>query len=290
MGRMYVSKLQALPSVTVKIIADQRRIDAYGKTGLFLNGTPCSFDFVTPDTVGDSADLVMVAVKYTHLEQGIRDLRNFVGKNTTVISLLNGISSEELIGQAVGMEHMLYAYGVGMDAVREGTSVHYTNMGKIVFGEKNNGMSTRVSAVKDLFDRAGIPYEVPENIIRSLWRKFMLNVGGNQISAILNAPYGVFQQNPEARELMIMAGREVVMLSRTCGIDLNDEVLNDFVTIINSLDPEGKTSMLQDMEAGRKTEVDLFAGTVSELGKKYGIQTPVNEMIYRLIHVLEQFN
>lgn len=116
----------------------------------------------------------------------------------------------------------------------------------------------------------------------------MMNVGVNQISALLRAPYGVFQKIGEARELMEMASREVIRLSERIGINLNEEDLQRYIKVLDTLRPEGKTSMLQDVEAGRKTEVEIFAGTVSELGREYGVATPVNDFLLRAIHTIEQ--
>jgi 2-dehydropantoate 2-reductase len=289
MGAMYASRLQEMQEGTVKIIADRERIRRYKDAMVTVNGKPYSFDYISPDDETPVADLIIMAVKSLHLEQGIRDISRFVGKETIVISLLNGISSEELIGNEIGMEHVLYAFGLGMDVMRKGTTVNYTNMGRIVFGEKENRTpSLCVQAVKDLFERARIPYRIPENMLHAMWFKFMLNVGVNQASAILKAPYGVFKKNEEARSLMVSAAREVVTLSQKCGINLNEENIREFLAVIDGLDPNGKTSMLQDIEAGRQTEVDLFACTVVGLGKKYGVETPVNEVFYRIIRAMEQ--
>lgn len=116
----------------------------------------------------------------------------------------------------------------------------------------------------------------------------MMNVGINQTSAVLKAPYGVFQSIPEARELMVSACLEVVPIANREGISLSPADVDEYLRIIDTLSPQGKTSMLQDVEAGRKTEVEAFALTVMSLGKKHGIPTPVNEMLYRMIRVLER--
>jgi len=288
-GGMYASRLQEIQSATVKVIADRERIERYRNETVTVNGKPCFFDYIIPGDENPPADLIIIAVKSITLGQAIQDISGFVGKETIVMSLLNGISSEELIGQQVGMEHLLYAFGLGMDAMREGTAVNYTNMGRIVFGEKENRvLSERVLAVKDLFDQAQIPYRIPEDMLHAMWFKFMLNVGVNQASAILRAPYGVFRKNMEARDLMVAAAREVVQLSQKCGINLNDDHITEFLSIIDGLDPNGKTSMLQDIEAGRKTEVDIFAGTVMELGRKYKTTTPFNDVFYKIIRAMEQ--
>jgi len=289
LGSLYASLLYEMNPGTVKIIARKDRQAALKRSKITVNGKVYVFDFVKPDAEPPSAvDLIIIAVKFPHLQQAIQDIRGFVSKDTIVISLLNGISSEEVIGKQIGFEHMLYAYAVGMDAVRCGTETNYKKSGKIVFGEKNNTtLSEKVQAIKDLFERAAIPYDIPANMIKALWFKFMMNTGVNQASAVLRATYGMFQQNQEARKLMLMAAEEVLLLSKKEGIDLSRSDIDEFIRIVDGLNPFGKTSMLQDIEAGRKSEVDIFAGTVVELGKKHGVSTPINETLLKIILSME---
>ena len=288
LGGLYAAKLYDLDRSIVTIVADKKRVSAFKESGFNVNNKPYNFNFISPGDDQPPADLVIIAVKHAQLLEAIADIKGFIGKNTIIISLLNGILSERIIGEAIGFEHLLYAYGVGMDAVRQGNAINYSNPGKVVFGEQSNKMfSKRVEAVKKLFDRAKIPHEIPADMNKALWGKFMMNVGINQASAILKAPYGLFQQNENARKLMIMAAMEVLTLSESCGVNLTAENVDTFLRILDTLDPAGKTSMLQDVEAGRKTEVDIFAGTVIELGKKYGVATPVNEAIYYMIKATE---
>jgi len=288
-GAMYSGKLIDMDPNCLKVIASEERIRRYTENGVTINGRPYPFEYVRPEDGDHSADLIIIAVKQHHLEQSINDISRFVGGNTIILSLLNGITSEEIIGQRFGMDKVLYAFCVGNDTMREGTHIRYTNIGSIVFGEKTNKeLSEKVTRVKELFDRAGIPYVIPEDMLREQWWKFMLNVGINQVSAVLRAPYRVFQEVPEAMELLFMASREVIQLSRKLGINLGEDDLEKCVPIIKRLDPKGKTSMLQDVEAGRKTEVEIFDGTVVELGRNYGVDTPVNDMLYRMIRALEK--
>ncbi|WP_455381576.1 ketopantoate reductase family protein, partial [Salinispira pacifica] len=119
------------------------------------------------------------------------------------------------------------------------------------------------------------------------WWKFMINVGINQPSAILRATYGVFQKNEHARALMFSAMQEVVELSERAGIGLSERDLEDWQKTLGSLHPDGKTSMLQDVEAGRRTEVDLFAGAMISMGEQYGVPVPVNTALYRMLKTIE---
>jgi 2-dehydropantoate 2-reductase len=125
-------------------------------------------------------------------------------------------------------------------------------------------------------------------MIQTLWWKFMINVGINQASAALRSTYGLFQTSREAKDLMESAMREVAAIARGLGIDLTEEDILKWNRVLSGLSPGGKTSMLQDVEAGRKTEVEMFAGKVMELGRRHNIPTPVNEKLYRLIKGMEQ--
>lgn len=288
-GSTYASRIIDYAPDSLRVISDDNRIERYKKEGVKVNGKTYTFQYIRPGDSGPPADLILIAVKQHHLLQAILDIRQFVDKDTVILSLLNGISSEEIVGGEFGMEKMLYSFVVGTDAVRESTHTVYSNMGKIVFGDKTNlSCSENVTAVVNFFDKVHISYSIPENMLRELWWKFMLNVGINQTSAVLRASYGVFQNIREARELMISASKEVVDISRKAGINLTREDIDEMVRIVSTLSPEGKTSMFQDIEAGRKTEVEIFSGTVIQLGHQYGIATPVNEILFKMITTLEK--
>lgn len=286
-GLKYAARLHDVKPGCVRVIADAEREAALRADPPTVNGKRYGFNFVSPGDDSEPADLLFVAVKARQLPQALADMHSFVGPHTSVISLMNGITSEEILGQVLGFEHVLYA-NVYMDAVRQGHAVTYHHIGKIVFGERDNThRSGRVQAIADLFDLAGIPYEIPVDMLRAHWAKFMLNVGINQASAVLRAPYGWFQHNAHARALMVSAAQEVVALSQSAGIGLEQEDLDRMLAIIDTLAPHAKTSMLQDIEAGRETEVDIFGGAVIDLGRHYGVPTPVNQTLFDMIKAME---
>ena len=289
MGAAYGSMFHDMDPDSVSFIARGERAERLKEKGLLVNGRPYVFPVVSPGQNTPSPDLIMVAVKNHHLPQAVEDMRDLVGERTVILSVMNGIESEEQLGAALGMEKVLYAVAVGIDAVREGHAVTYSKRGKLYFGEaRNPALTERVKALQALFGRAGIISEVPEDMIRTLWWKFMINVGVNQASAVLRAPYGVFQSLPEAGDLMESAMKEVIVLAERRNIDLSEKDIQEWLAFLSSLAPTGKTSMLQDVEAGRKTEVEIFSGKVVSLGKDCGIPTPVNETLYRILKVTEQ--
>ncbi len=279
---------------TFRVVADPARIARYRREGIYRNGNPCSFDFVTPDNCASgSSDLVLIAVKDRGLEDAIQAVRNQVGPDTTILSLLNGISSETRIGAVFGEEKVLPCTAQGMDAVRTGNRLVFSRMGDLAFGaHSHSGTSKddsaeRVRAVAAFFDRAGVPYRVVADMRRHLWGKFMLNVGINQVLAVTGGGYGSVQCPGEPRELMLSAMREVVPLAACEGVSLGENDIARWMAVVATLSPEGKPSMSQDLEAGRPTELGLFAGTVLEMARRYGIDVPFNRMLFDRIRALE---
>ena len=233
-------------------------------------------------------DLLVLAVKAPQLAQVLKEIDALVGVNTTILSLLNGIDSQNEIAAVYGWDRTLYGYVVQIDAIRDGNSVRSLSDGRFVFGkEKRTTVSKRVDLTREIFERAGVNSDVPEDMIRQLWWKFMVNVGMNPPSAILRASYGVFQECAEARSLMTGAMEEVISLASAEGIALDSEDVVAWDSVLETLDPEGKTSMLQDIEAGRVTEIDIFCGAVSRLGQKHAIPTPLNDLMYKVIRAME---
>lgn len=288
MGAAYASILYTMDKNCVSFVAGGERFERLCREGVIVNGKHYPIAVFRPEDRSPPVDLVIVAVKHHHLETAIRDMENRVGTKTTILSVMNGIDSEERIGAVYGMDAVLYAIAVGIDAVRLGNRVSYANRGKILFGEaKNPFLTERVKRIQALFDRAGIAHETPSDMVRTLWWKFMINVGINQASAALRAPYSVFQTSQEARKFMDSAMREVMVLANKANVHLSETDLAQWYTILSGLNPLGKTSMLQDVEAGRKTEVEMFAGKVIELGRHYDVPTPVNERLYILIKEIE---
>lgn len=287
-GGTYASILYNWNNNGVKVIVDAGRKAKYEKEGMFINNQKYNFDYIEPEKAKNYAELILIAVKAHQLGEAIKSIKPFVGPDTIIMSLLNGISSEEILAQDFGKEKILHAFCVGVDALKENNNIRFGNPGKIVFGDKDGTNAEKLEAVKAFFEEAKLPYEIPKDIMREMWWKFMMNVGFNQTSAILRAPYGVYARIKEIRELLHDAAAEVIPLAYKEGIVLSESDIQNYFSIIDRFLPDGKTSMLQDVEAGRKTEVENFALTVMELGKKHKIATPVNAVLYKMIRVIEQ--
>ncbi|MBU8906441.1 ketopantoate reductase family protein [Desertibacillus haloalkaliphilus] len=278
-----------LPRENVRIIADKKRIEKYEEKGVYCNGERCNFYYMTPEEVSEPADLIIFAVKDSGLKSAIAAVKNQVGENTIILSTLNGITSEAIIGETYGMEKILYCVAQGMDAVKVDNKLTYDHFGMLCFGDREpGGKSKKVDAVSTFFDKLDLPYEVDTNMMKRLWGKFMLNVGVNQTVAVYEGNYGTIQKEGVARDTMIAAMREVISLSDREGVGLTEGDLDYWLMVLSKLSPEGKPSMAQDVEAKRYSEVELFSGTVLTLAKKYGMDTPVNKQLYDQIISIEK--
>jgi len=280
---------RALGRDAVSFIADQKRIKKYQEQGVSCNGRKCDFQLIDEKEKGKPADLFIFAVKATALSDAIAASQNQIGPDTIILSILNGISSEEIIGNAFGQRHMLYCVAQGMDAVKLGNQLTYSHIGRLCIGipQDEPEKLPMLQDVIDLFDKTKLPYTKEADIKHRLFSKWMLNVGVNQVVMVTEGTYGTIQQEGGPREMMKAAMREVIALAEKEQVRLTEDDLNSYVALMDTLSPDGMPSMRQDGIAKRPSEVELFAGTVIRKAEKYGLEVPVNKELYAMIKKLE---
>lgn len=286
-GTIYADKLEKFDAENFKVLVDEARIERYKTNPIKFNGRQLNFDYILPSQEGFKADLIILATKFAGLKDAIKNIKNFVKEDTVILSLLNGVTSEDIIADVYGKDKMLYSYFIGHSSVRCGNSVTHDDVNTIVFGAENN-LGENVVAVKNFFDKVGINYKIPDDIKRSMWLKFMLNVSANQPTAILRMTFGDMFENTHFMKFAENIMREVQSVAKAEGVLNTETMVDEALKHLKTMTPDGKTSMLQDVEAGRKTEVDMFAGTVIQLGKKHGISTPYNKILREMIGIIEE--
>lgn len=284
-GSIYADKIQKYNNAKLRVLVDKARLEKYTNSPVMLNGRELIFDYVLPENTDFKADLIIIATKFDGLSDAVKNIENFVNEDTVILSLLNGVTSEEIIARKYGWDKLLLSYFIGHSAVREGRNVTQDGIGKIVFGAKGD-KNANVERVKDFFDKAKINYEIPDDIQYSLWLKYMLNVSTNQPSAILNMTFGQMQNNPKFMELSKKLMLEVQAIAKAEGVNNTEAMLDDALKAFFKMSPDGKTSMLQDVLAHRKTEVDMFAGAMIEFGKKHNIPVPYNELMKEMVEII----
>lgn len=287
LGMLYANLIQSTPgSPAVCFAANSERVEKYKGMRFTVNGTEVFFR-VTDAGAGSPADLVILAVKYTALEAALESMAPFVGPDTTIISVMNGITSEQIIGERFGAEKVIGSVAQGMDAVKFDGALTYTMPGELRIGLLSGGSPGRLEALKEFFNRAGIAYTVEEDMNYRLWSKFMCNVGINQTCMAYETTYGGVLAPGKAHETFLGAMQEVVSLANLEGIPLSEADVMSYEALLNTLSPSGMPSMRQDGIAHRCSEVEMFSGTVRALAAKHKLAVPVNDWLYTTIKEME---
>lgn len=271
---------------SVTYVMDSARYEKNKNKIFYKNGKPYHLSISVSQTAVP-ADLVIVAVKYNGLESALDTMKNCVGEHTIIISVMNGITSEDILARRFGKKHLIYTVAQGMDAMKFNDELTFTKMGELRIGAEDIHQRKNLETVSSYFDEIQMPYTVDENIIHRMWGKFMLNVGVNQSCMVYETNYGGCLKPGEPNRTMIAAMREVIALANAEGVKLGEKDLNEYMTIIKTLSPDSMPSMRQDGVAGRYSEVEMFAGTVITLAQKHEILVPANQFLYDRVKEME---
>lgn len=272
----------------VEFVMDQERFIRNSQRKIWVNDVEKQFTLIKEEDAKE-ADLVIVAVKGTGIEKALDTMKNCIGKETTIISVLNGISSEEIIAKRYGANNIIYTVAQAMDAMIFDKGLEYTKLGELRIGITKDGSKEHLERLMEFFERIELPYVKEEDILYRMWGKFMLNVGINQTCMVYDVNYkqALTNATPPNRTL-IAAMREVIAIANAENINLSEVDLNNYIEIIGTLKPDGTPSMGQDRIHKRRSEVEMFSGTVIEIAKKHGIHVPENEFLYQSVHEIER--
>lgn len=268
-GAVYASKIP-----NVKVLVDNERLLKYKSVPTIINNQEYHFDYVTVDE-NFVADLIIIATKFYNLNEVLSCIENFVDGNTIIISLLNGISSESIIKEKFPEASIVNSYLICNSIIRSGRNVIHDNVNKIVF-EYN-------SSLVEFFENNNINYEISKNIKDSMWEKLMLNIIANQLSAVTKMSFGEMNSLPYIDSLLNKILEEVVNIATLEGINNPKMLAQNAIKKFRNMASYGKTSMLQDIENGRRIEIDAFAGTIISYGKKYNVSTPYSNLFRFLL-------
>ena len=270
----------------VTFIMDDARLERYKNRNFTVNGRAMDFSMASAKDARP-CDLLIVAVKYNAIPSAIEVMKNCIGENTIIISVLNGISSESLIAKRYGDKNILYSIAQGMDAMRFGDDLKFVSPGNLLIGTPDEKKKHMLRSLTDFLEKAKIPHILPEDILHAMWRKYLLNVGVNQACMVYDTGYGGVLEEGEPNLVMIGAMREVIAVGNAEGIRLTEEDLNFAIDIEKALPPESVPSMAQDRIQKNPSEVEMFAGTVIKLAEKHNIHVPANRYLYKRVKEIE---
>ena len=233
-------------------------------------------------TTNGLMDLIIVCVKNYDLDEAINDLKPFVKKETIILPLLNGITAREKLQNAYKDNNVLYGL-IFTESNKNENIIKTSKIINLCFGEKNNEIiKDYLLEIKKVFDKYKINNEIPLNMEAKCWTKWMLNLGINQISALMNATYNDMT-HPLLKDLLFDIFDEVYEVSKAYNVGLTKDDINLMHERVNAFNSDRVTSLTLDFNKGGKNELDIFGPTLIKLAEDKDIDVPINKTIYRLI-------
>jgi 2-dehydropantoate 2-reductase len=241
-----------------------------------------------PAVVGP-ADVVILGVKADQVSEAAEAMGPMLGEDSFVLPLQNGIEAEDRLSAVIGRDRVIaglcgiMSWVTGPGYVRTLGDTHF-----IRFGELDNRPSDRTRALLQLFEAAGLTAEIPGDIHKAKWEKFLFvsTLGG--LGAALGKPFGGLRDDEEARRMLELGMQEVFALGRSRGVALEDDVVERTMGFVEKLPAEGTASLQRDIADGRPSELEAWSGAIVRLARETGVAVPVHSFIYETLLPAEQ--
>ena len=288
-GAFVVRGLDGALGENLWVIAEGERRARLQREGIIINDVPYALHVRTPEEA-KGADLIIIGVKYAALRGILPAVRTIASPHTLVMSLMNGVDSEEILSEVVPKERIVPAM-IRFVADRDGNRIHIrpTQPGLGIRYGAVNGVPAEESlcALDALFAASELEAERDDQILISMWSKFAFNICENLPQAILDVGIGCYEDSEHAARIRTSLWNETRLVAAAEGVAIPPETKH----ISSPQYPKDAIySTLQDLRARRKTEVEMFAGTLVRLADAHGLAVPVAETVYHLICALEEKN
>ncbi len=288
LGCICATAIQDSNIANLKILLDADRYKKYNKQPTCFNKKKYYFDYILPEEKDFKADLVIIATKNNGLDSAIENIKNFISNDTIIISLLNGIHSEKRIAAKYNYANIITSFYIGHSCIRDNRNIFQDGIYEFVIGSENENKDRILYKLSNFFKKTGIKYRISGSIQEEYWKKFMINVGINQLCSVTGLTLRDIKKNTSLIVQLKSLIKETELIAQKEGIKNHLKIYNEALHFLLEEIEDATPSMLQDIKSGRKTEVEIFAGEIIELGRKHNIKTPVNEEIYNKIKQLEQ--
>jgi len=280
----YYGAMLARAGHDVTLIGRPTHVEAMNRDGLLLDlGASQEYVAVTGSTEAssvDGAELILFCVKSTDTEDAGQQIKPFIGKDTIILSLQNGVDNAERLGQVLGQPVIPVVVYV---ATSMGGAGHVKHHGR---GELVIGMSSQSQVVADTLRPARIPVEISENADGALWAKMILNCAYNALSAITQTPYGELVKQDGIWDVMRNAVDECLAVAAACGVTVPGDVWGAIEKIVETM-PAQFSSTAQDLARGKPSEIDYLNGYIVRKGREFGIATPTNLALHAITRLRE---
>lgn len=290
LGSIFASAIKDSNSGILKILLNEERYKKYKMTPTIFNSKEYNFEYILPDENNFKADLIIIATKNDGLNWAIENINNFVSKDTIIISILNGIRSEKEIINTYKDSKVITSFYIGHSCIRQERNIYQDGIYEIVIGSTNKNEEYALNKLSLFLEKSNIKYRISDSIEEEYWKKFMINVGVNQLCALTGLRLKEIRNNDILKRQLKDLIKEVEIIAEAEGITNHRKIYNEALHFLLEELEDANPSMLQDIKAKRGTEIEIFAGEIIKLGQKHNIPTPLNREIYNKIKQLEQKN
>ncbi len=289
----YFGGLLAKSGHEVALVARGEHLKALQSNGLIVNSVHGDFQLPLqavedPAEIG-KVDVVLFATKAFDTEGAAKQILPILKEDSVVVNLQNGVGNEEIIGNVIGHDKVLGGLTY-IETTIEAPGVISQKSPKrdIIFGEMNGELTNRAKELLEIFQNAGIPTILSEDINKDIWKKFMFISSFSAITTISESTAGQFLECKETAHLFRKLLEEVYYVARANQIFLNEEDVEGAYQIASSMGYGTKSSMQRDYEKRRVLEVDSLSGAVVHYGKNGGVATPYHKMVYGVMKLKEK--
>ena len=268
----------------VTFIARGEQLAALKKDGLYIispNGDLHLREVAAvphPEDVGP-VDVVLFCVKMYDADEAAGKLAPLLGPQTVVVTLQNGVDATDLVARRVGAEHVAGGAAYIMAAVNSPGRIRHTAVDTLVFGERDGAASQRLLAFEAAGKRAGFQTRLSATMDVELWTKFVRLATWAGLTAVARSPMGVIREDPALSAMMRGAFEEAIAVGRARGIPLSPNLPAETEALVKNFPAESKSSMLEDLEHGRRLELPWLSGAIVRMGREAGIPTPTHAFI-----------
>ncbi len=290
-GSLYGGILSRLEDTEVTLVGRSPHITAVEERGLTLLGVMGEYhlDMCATEKAADvtEADLVIITTKTYDTVQAALSAKHLVDAGAYVLLIQNGLGTEEQVAEALGTTRVLRATTCMGALQNEPGTVEATGCGLTEIGSHYEDNFAFVEKITDMFKAAGFDVRSSDNIQGVVWTKTLVNCGINPVGALTGLSNGEVYKNQELRGLIIRLVEEATKIVEALGIELTTEDPVRYALGTAKATGDNINSMLQDLRAHKRTEIDAITGEIIRLGKELGIETPSNESVYALVKAIE---
>jgi len=231
-----------------------------------------------PQAVGP-VDVVLFTVKLYDVDAAAATLGPLIGPDTVVITLQNGVDAVDMVAKHVGANHVAGGAAYIVVVVDQPGRLRHTAGQNLVFGERDGRRSDRLVAFEEAGKRAGFGAKASSQVETDLWIKFARLAAWSGMTTVTRSPMGVLRDDPALFQMMMAATEEVIAVGKARGVTFPPDIIESTLGLIPSFPAASKSSMLEDLERGRRIELPWLSGAVVRLGKEAGVPTPVHQFI-----------